>query len=120
MDDFDSNVVDVDEIEGKDIKINSDFYIHNAILKAQGALSDNGVNVKDGFLKYYMLVEHIETLIRAAGMLPEEYKEKVEEFTKGVNVKDDLIKNVRISHYKLELLLKEVFGAKVQNAPLRL
>lgn len=112
---YDEEIDDVDEIKGTDIKINPDYYIHNAILKAQTALTKD--EVKDGFLQYSMLIEHIEDLCRAAGMLPDDYDEEIKKLQYKNN---DVIEMVKKANHKLRLLMKEVFNNKVLTQPLKL
>lgn len=122
MEEYESQIEDVDELSGTDIKINPEFYIHTAVLKAQEALVKENVQV--GFLQYRVMVEHIETLCRAAKMLTKEsydeaiekYKKENEEYAKETNQE---VKSVRLATKKLELLMQQVFSAKVTTSHLK-
>lgn len=118
--DYEAKIEDVEEIVGTDIKINPDFYIHNAILKAQSALVNE--DVKAGFLQFRILVENIEIMCRAANMMTNEYTEQIDQFVGSTEYqeKSTEIKQVSLANKKMELLLKEVFSAKVSTTPMRI
>lgn len=110
---YDAEVEDIDEIKGNDIKINSDFYIHTGILKAQEALANP--DVKQGFLQYRVIIEHIEVLCKAANITTEEYETELKTFKDTEEYKKteaELTKGVLLANKKLELLMKQVFNAK--------
>jgi len=117
---YDDEIQDIDEIVGTDIKINPDFYIHTAILKAQNCLSKE--NVKEGFLQFRVMVEHIQILTEAATILSDDYKKemnkykKTEEYEKETN---DEVRLTKLANYKLKFLLKEVFSSKISTEPLK-
>ena len=54
--DMDDNVMDIDQVGGTDIKINPDFYIHKALVKAQECLADPDMRI--GLLRYRQFIEH--------------------------------------------------------------
>jgi hypothetical protein len=120
-DKFEKDIIDIDEIGGTDLKINPEFYIHNAILKAQTALTKD--NTKEGFLQFIVIVEHIEVLTRAANYLPDDYEEKIKDFQDTKEYKDEeekLNKKVKLANKKIELLMGEVFNSKTSTDPLKL
>ena len=117
---YDNEIIDIDEVQGTDMKINPDYYIHSALLKAQQALIKD--NLQEGLLQYRILIEHIEVLCRSAGKLPSNYKTEIETFEKSeeyIKEKDNLIKSVKLATKKLELLMNEVFSSKVSTEPLK-
>jgi len=124
FDDLDKKVVDVDEIMGTDLKINPDYYIHTALLSAQKALLKENVN--EGFLAYWVFVEHIEVLCRAAGMVGEDYDDNIKEykieidFDKEVKTSQSLVVQVKLANKKLQLMMASVFSAKTITAPMQL
>lgn len=102
-----------DDMQDTDIKINPDFYIHNALLKAQYALVKD--NIKEGFLQYQVLVNHIELLCRAASMLDKDkYHSELLEYKESLEKEklESHIKEIRYSDKKLELLMTNVFKNK--------
>ena len=119
FDRYEQEVEDIDEIEGTDVKINPEYYIHNALTKAQEALSSND-NIKERYSKYRILVEHIESLCEAANLKPDDFDVKMKNFTDELKETDEHIKIAKTSNYKLKLLLKNVFSKKVTSNTLRL
>ena len=117
---YDDEIEDVDEIVGTDVKINPDFYIHNALIKAQAALTKD--NVKEGFMQYRLLVEHIETLCRAAKMLDNDYDTQLDDFKKTDEYsieEQSYVKSVKLATKQLEILMDQVFSSKVSTDPLK-
>ena len=117
---YENDVIDIDELGGTDVKINPDFYIHHALIKAQNALAND--DLKEGMQKYWIFIEHIETLCKAANLLTGKYHDdlkKWKEDTKIDEEKDKGTKNVKISMKKLELMMTEVFSHKVSIRPLK-
>ena len=118
---FENDVIDLEEINTTDIKINPDFYIHNIILKGQAALVNIDLNA--GMLQFRMCTENLEILCRAANRLPIDYENLLkaylasEDYTKEVN---DNIKGFKLSNKKWELLLTEVFSSKTITQALKL
>lgn len=118
---YDDDIIDVDELEGTDIKINPDYYIHNALLKAQKSLTNE--NVKEGVLQFKILVEHIEVLCKAANMVTDSYHEEVKKYLSSGEYKsidNDIIRMAKSANKKIELLMSEVFKGKLTTAPLKL
>lgn len=113
---FDDVVVDVDEVVGTDVKINPDFYIHTALLKAQSCLVKD--DVKGGLTQFRILVEHIEALCVASNMLSQDYDDELVKFKADLSG-DGIVGDTKIANKKLELLLKEVFGHKVATSPMK-
>ena len=117
---YDEKIRDVDEVVGSDVKINPDYYLHFALLKAQGALSNP--DVKSGFMQFRIIVEHIEILARAAGMIPADYETQVNAYKLTddyIKESDITIKFVKLGNKKLEYILSNVFSAKVSTTPMK-
>lgn len=118
--DLDEFVIDADYLDQANIEINPDLFIRNTLLKAEQALTKE--NVEEGFLQYWRLIEHLETLSKAANRLPSGYDESITQF-KLDNKEDknkEIIKSVKLADYKLQLLLSEIFQAKVNKNPIPL
>lgn len=111
MEKIENSIENVGEIEGSDITLTPSYYIHQAILKAQVALTKD--NLEEGLVQYRLLVEHIESIAKSAKMLElDSYNNKISEFSE--NLKDEgMIRSAKIAHYKLELLL----GAILEGTP---
>lgn len=116
IDELDDKTIDADEIMGTDVKINPDYYIHTALLKAQKALVKD--NLKEGLAQFRFLTEHIEVLCSAAGMIDEDYTKDIETFKKSDEYNgDETKKSVRLSNKKIELMMKAVFNQKTLTEP---
>lgn len=119
---FDEEILDIDNIDGTDIKINPEFYIHNAILKAQNALVKD--DMQQGMAQYKMLVRHIESIARASKMLiQEEYDKEIESFKKTEEytaAESELAKTVRLAEKKIELIMGAIFASKTSTDPLKM
>jgi len=120
FDDIEEQIIDIDEMQGTDIKINPDFYIHKALLKAQDALSSD--NLKEGFIKYRQFIEHIEVLCSSAEIIPHDYYDKINEYKQSkefLNLSEQA-KSPAIANKKLKLMMVAVFQSKTQTNPLKL
>jgi hypothetical protein len=121
---YDKQVEDKDEVEGTDVKINPDYYIHKAMIKAQEALVKD--DIKAGFMQYRQIVEYIEVLCKSAQMIGEDYDKKLDAFKKEEEQTQDktadeiLAKSVRLANKKLGLMLKEIFHYKTATFNLKL
>lgn len=112
--DYEKEIIDIDEVTGTDVKINPDFYIHSALIKAQQALTKE--NMKEGFIQFRVLVEHIEVLCKAANMLSDTYSKGLEDYKKSneyIDEADNLVRASKLANKKLGLLMQEVFSNKV-------
>lgn len=108
--DYEEAVIDIDEIDGTDIKIKPDYYIHKALLSAQESLKKD--NIKEGWIQYRQFIEYIETLCNAADMLQEDYMTNLENFKKSKEYQQEPsadIKNIKLANKKLYLIMREVF-----------
>jgi hypothetical protein len=120
FDEYEDKIRDVDEVLGTDVKINPDFYIHNAILKAQQALINPDMN--SGFIQFRFMVENIEIMCKAAGMITDEYGVAITAFKQTeqfMKAESELIKHVILANKKMELLLEQVFAHKVSTTPMK-
>jgi hypothetical protein len=117
--DYDKTTYDLDEGISTDIKINPDFYIHHALVKAQNTFLKD--NMKEGFTQYILFIEHIETLCRSARFLQKEYEDALEKYRKSkeyTDAEDKLQQRVRLANKKLGLMMEQVFDRKVATDPL--
>lgn len=102
-----------------DIKINPDFYIHSAIVRAQQALTKE--NLQEGFLQYRILIEHIEVLVKSAKFLPLDYEKQIKEYQASYEYKKEdkgHVRGVKLANFKLNLIMSEVFGRKTDTNPI--
>lgn len=117
-DQYEDEIEDVSEIVGQDFKLNPDYYIHSAILKAQSALNDP--DVKQGFARFRLFIEHIEGLCRAAGMVDEEkYLQEIDKYKKSDDYTKTENQGARLANKKIEILMRNAFSNKVGSSPLK-
>lgn len=110
---LDKDTFDVGELGIEDIKINPDFYIHTALLKAQDALIKD--NIKDGFAQYRIIIEHIEVLATASKIIEEQYLKDVEDYKNSDaynKITDDFTKSTALANKKLYFIMRSVFRHK--------
>lgn len=132
FDELDDQIIDVDEVAGTDVKINPDYYIHNAILNAQKSLQGTATGdpgaVKGAYVSFRVWVEHAQDLAEAAGMLTDQYHEKVQKIPEEIDKELEktgeasiagYVRNARIASRKLKYMMTEVFSNKVSTGPLR-
>lgn len=117
---YEKEILNIDHIEGTDIKINPEYYIHNAIIKAQNVLASE--EIATGALKFRILIENIETLCIAAKLVDKDYKDKIETFeTKLKEEKNStVINHGKLGNFKLSLLMQLVFENKTVFQKLKL
>jgi len=121
IENYEDYVQDVDEVQGTDIKINPDYYIHLSLVKLSKSF-DGEFNTRESFLKYRHIVEHIEVLCDAAGFLIDEYKSKIKEYKLTSDYKDEpeaYIKNANLAREKLRLMMSHIFSSKISTDPLK-
>lgn len=117
--DIDNQIEDIDEIEGTDIKINPDYYIHNALKKAQECITNP--NLKTGLMQFRILIEQIEILCSAGNMLPDNYEITIENYKKEISFDEsNEMSSLKLAHKKELLLLKSVFSSKPLSSKLTL
>lgn len=117
--DYEEEILDTDEIIGTDIKINPDYYIHTALLKAQKALIKD--NLQEGLIQFRFLVEHVEVLCQAAKRVPVNYLEEIDKFKDSSEYRketDSIKKSTILAQKKLYILLTEVFESKTSTQSL--
>jgi hypothetical protein len=119
---YEEDVIDVDELDGTDIKINPDYYIHKTLEKLNDALLDD--SLREGFVRYRILVEQAEIMVKSSNMVVvDEYDREVEEYkaTEAYReLTDEVIKGLKVAQFKLKLLLSAIFSSKVATEPARL
>lgn len=111
--DMSMHMHDTEDVEDTNIKINPDFYIHNAILKAQQALLNP--DFKEAHLRYSLFVEHIEMLSKAAKKIDDKYDLDIKNYMDSMEYKttpDNIIKQSKLANKKLAIIMENVFDAK--------
>jgi len=110
-----------EDIMDTSVKMNPNFYIHTAILFSQKILTlsvANKGNINEGLIGYNILIEQMETIARASGLLNQVYDDTINNFKQSSEYLNDTTSMVRTSklcNKKLELVLESVFS----RAPLK-
>jgi hypothetical protein len=122
-DKYDANVIDEgDLLDERDLKVNPQIYIHQALQRSQVALLNP--NLEAGLTQFVFLIQQIETLCGSARLIDEvEYKRILDEFKSTDDYKSEkraLYQHMQLSQKKLEFLLKALFDNRTSNAPLKL
>jgi hypothetical protein len=117
---YDNEIIDTDEIEGTDIKINPDYFIHKAMAKIPEALTNP--DMKMGFIQFRQLAEYVETLCSAASLTGKEYEEALKKFKEKDDYKNaaDDVKSTKIAREKIRLLMIQVFANKTATFKLKI
>lgn len=105
---YENDILDVGIIQGTDLKINPDYYIHLTLVAINKAREEPDTRVSFRQLKKH--VEALEIHIKAAKRLPGDYGENIKVFKESPQYKDEeneIIRDTRLIEYK-ELLLREV------------
>lgn len=114
---YEKETVDVDELEARDLDLNPDFFINNAILKAQSCLVKE--NTKMGFMQFRLLVNHAVSCCKAAKKLRINFEEDLEEEIKKIKTKDAEMRELDIANLKLEIIMTDLFSNKIKTDPLK-
>lgn len=119
---YEKRTYDADNVIATDIKINPDFYIHKAIIKAQDCLTKE--NMKDGFMQYIIVMDHVEMLCRSAKIIvTEEYNTEIDSFknTKEYKEESDRIQQlVKLANKKMQLMTTALFEKRTVWTPGRI
>lgn len=116
----DSGTFNIDELPDTELKINPSYYIHNAILRCQAALSSE--DVQGGFAQFRLLVENLETIGISAQLInEEEYFDIIKSFKETEEYKGEEVeyaKSMKLANFKMRLIMRQVFKDKTLIAPL--
>lgn len=117
--DYDREIIDIDELAAMNIKINPDFYIHKALVKAQDALSNDDLTI--GHILYRQYIEHIEILAKSAGMTDDDYIKDLEEYKQSAEYKktEASAQLMKLANKKLYLIMERVFTQKTSTEALK-
>jgi len=121
----DTNILDYKDEMNTDIKIKPSFYIHLGIIMAQKTLmySVAKTNISEGITGYMVLIEHIETLCKAAGYISDQYEIEIKAYRESEEIQSitrNDVKMAKMANKKLGLLMKEVFSRAPTTEPLKI
>ena len=108
---------ELNDLDMVEIKLDTEYLLQRAILMAQNGLS-NSMDIKIGFLKYRLFIEHAESIAKGMGLLSEDYYKELDQFIKSEETKklyneDKDIYYIKIAEKKTELIVCRI----VQNKP---
>lgn len=117
--DYEKETFDIGEMSGKEIKVNPGYLIMRALIKVQDALTTD--EPKAGFLKYIILVDHIEKLAQSARLLPDKVMDEIKEALEKANIKDsnDLLKQSKEANIRLGIITRHVFSSNTLDMSLK-
>ena len=92
-------------------------YVHLALLRCEMALLKD--NTRDGFLQYSFLVDFIEKVAVAGGMLEGETKTKLSSLSM-TNEGDFNSNRLQLANQKLDVMLPDIFAQREVTAPLKI
>lgn len=111
--DVESGILDEDNIGDMNIRINPNYYIHTALIKAQQSLMLSAYkgSIKDGITAFRIFIEHIEVLCKAADLLDSTYEKQIEDFKNSDEFKtsEKDIQEAKLANKKVEILMRQVF-----------
>lgn len=120
LDKYESKVLDSDALNGMNIDISPQFYIHLAMISlTKSMMSDN---IKEGFLRYRMNVEHIQAICEAGTLIQKETIDKeVEDFIKDKELDEAKEEHgIKIAQFKLKKIMGAIFSTKTDLSPLQI
>lgn len=116
---YDGQFEDLENLMVEPIDLNPRYYMHFAVLNLQKCLAFE--NLKEGIIRFNLMVTHIEIIAKAANLIPDQ--EKYENELKKIKKKSDEIEMYyehRLANKKLQLLLKEVFMNREMRTAMKL
>lgn len=119
---YDYSNVDPDNFDFTDVEVNASYFVHITIKNILQSLQKD--NLQDGFMLYTVNIDMLETICNSMGIIPEDYKQKLDEFKQNDEMfkkeTDFLKQRVHLSRYKMQLLLTYIFESKLITNPLSL
>lgn len=118
MIDYDKDIFgEVDDLD-VDIKLNPDFYIHNAILSAQKSilLSTMEGKTTDGINAYMIFINQIKIISKSAGYLKDSTaQEKIKSLETNIKSSKDIKERLEYTSEMFETILEELFDNKIRR-----
>lgn len=119
---YEKQMDDIDPESIVNFRINPDYLIFKALMNAQNILAQVGLTFNDRIHNYWVMIEHVETLVDGAGKLPKDYKEKVDKYMEEIHYHDQENVSVKqiamMCNYKMKLLTKMLFHAQPITDPI--
>lgn len=101
---------DFDDSSYADMRINSSYYIHLALVKSQECFLNPSLS--DGWIRFQFITLYLESLCKSASLLDEKYDKLVAEYilSKEYIDSDTKFRSVVLSIKKQEFLTSAIFG----------
>jgi len=118
--DYEKDIIDVDEFTGAEIKVSPSYYLHLALIACQKAMTAE--NITESVLAYRMAVGHLESVAKAAKLLDEDYDKKLEEFKQSEDYKKDQkdhAKIFKLASCQYKLISEEIFSNQIFTSPMK-
>lgn len=121
---IEKDILDFKDEPDKEIKINPDYYIHTGLLMAQKSLvfSVAKGSVSEGITSFFILIEQIEVLAKAAEYIGEEYEAEIKKYLRSdeyLSTEKKEVQMAKLANKKLYYIMKEVFGKAPLDTPLK-
>lgn len=119
LEEFDKEVLDLDELPGTDSKITAVYYLHLIITKIIHCMSKD--DTKLGLLQTRMLVELAEIIAEKDSKIPQDYKEQVQKYIESKEYKDSTpeSRSNKLANHKLKLICGELFKQQTLIMPIK-
>jgi hypothetical protein len=118
---FEKDMADVGDMPAPDVKVSPDYFINTALFRSQKVLETE--DIKNASAKYRIFIELIEVIAKATDLVPDDYESSIEKF-KGekeyTELTNEYQRHIRISNYKLLLLMREIWGRKPKTGSLKM
>ena len=105
----------------RDVKVEPDYYLHYAFVSLQEAFKND--DYREAMRSYTFRVDHLETLARAFGRIPQDFTERLEEFKKSKEYsgeQDDLLRLFKLARQRVFLIGNVIGDSKAVIQKLRL
>jgi hypothetical protein len=117
---YESQIIDIDEIEGTDIKINPAYYMHTALVGSQRALANTDLIV--GMIQFINIIEDLEGILISNKLIPADYDTQIAEYKKKEEVtklKDSTQQLFKIAIFKKRLLQAAIYSNVTLTMPMK-
>lgn len=126
MDDYETidNISEAYADAQQEVKINPQFFIHQAIIKAQNVLVNS--EYKEGILKYVAIIRNAEIIAVSSGLVGDDYDKEIEEAEKRIlkeKAEDTLSKlhqRQEVANVKLSLIMRKISSMQSKKGNLEL
>lgn len=117
---YENKVLDADSLTGVEMEVKPEFHIHMALLGLTKCMTSD--NIQEGFMKYRILVEHLQSICEATDKInPTTLNKEIDDFIKDkkidMNKEEDKIK---VAQFKLKLLMKAIYSMRTDTSSINI